>query len=68
MLGLENDPLIAQGMQYLLSKQRPDGTWVGDADDVYTAYHSAWTSIDGLRDYRFRGKARKLPVKWMVDK
>jgi hypothetical protein len=61
-LGFENDPLVLQGQQYLLSNQRPDGTWAGDQDDMYTAYHSAWTSIDALRDYRFRGKVRKVPA------
>lgn len=63
MLGFENDPLVLRGKQYLLSTQRPDGTWAGDPDDIFTAYHSAWTSIDGLRDYRFRGKVRKLSLK-----
>jgi hypothetical protein len=61
-LGFENDPLVLQGQQYLISNQRPDGTWAGDEDDMYTAYHSAWTSIDGLRDYRFRGKVKKVPA------
>ncbi len=62
MLGLENDALVLQGEQYLLSHQHPDGTWAGGQDDIYTAYHSAWTGIDGLRDYRFRGKVKKVPV------
>jgi hypothetical protein len=60
-LEMENDPLVLQGQQYLISSQRPDGAWAGDADDIYTEYHSAWTGIDGLRDYRFRGKVRKMP-------
>src|ERR1700694_3454504 len=29
-------PLIARGIAYLVSTQRPDGTWVGAAGDVYT--------------------------------
>jgi hypothetical protein len=60
-LDLENDPLVRQGTEYLLTTQRPDGTWAGDADDIYTAYHSAWTGLDGLRDYRFHGKVKRIP-------
>lgn len=59
--GFENDPEVQKGMQYLIEHQRPDGAWAGDQDDVYTEYHSAWTGIDGLRDYRFRGQTTKLP-------
>lgn len=61
--GFENDPQVQKGMEYLLANQRPDGAWAGDEDDVYTEYHSAWTGIDGLRDYHYRGQVRKLPVK-----
>lgn len=59
--GFENDPEVRKGMDYLISSQRPDGAWAGDEDDVYTEYHSAWTGIDGLRDYHFHGKVKKLP-------
>ncbi len=59
--GLENDPQVRRGMNYLISTQRADGTWAGDDSDTYTAYHSAWTGIDGLRDYRYRGRVRRLP-------
>jgi hypothetical protein len=59
--GFENDPQVIKGMDYLVSSQLADGTWVEDEDDVYTAYHSAWTGIDGLRDYRFHGMVKKLP-------
>jgi hypothetical protein len=61
-VGFEHDPQVVDGMAYLVSAQRPDGTWAGDRDDLYTEYHSAWTSIDALRDYRFRGRTKKLPV------
>lgn len=60
--GFKNDPQVAKGTDYLISTQRDDGTWVGDKDDVYTEYHSAWTGIDGLRNYRFHGRIRKLPL------
>jgi hypothetical protein len=60
--GLENDALVRQGTEFLLAHQLPDGAWVSEQDrSLYTAYHSAWTGIDGLRDYRFRGKIKKLP-------
>jgi hypothetical protein len=61
--GFENDTLVKKGMEYLISAQRADGAWTGDADDLYTEYHSAWTAIDGLRDYRYHGTVRKLPAK-----
>jgi hypothetical protein len=49
-----HDPLIREGFEFLLSVQNPDGTW-GDAKDpdLYERYHPTWTSIDGLRDYRW---------------
>lgn len=52
---------VEKGIEYLLASQRADGAWAGDKDDVYTAYHSAWTGIDGLRDYRYRGRVKSLP-------
>ena len=59
--GLENDPQVGKGMDYLISSQRSDGSWAGDDGDTYTAYHSAWAGIDGLRDYRYRGQVKSLP-------
>ena len=53
------DDLIRKGFDYLLSVQNPDGSW-GDLDesDTYARYHPTWTSVDGLRDYRW---TRVLP-------
>lgn len=59
--GFEDDPQVAKGIRYLLDRQRPDGTWGDDDDDIYTAYHAAWTAIDGLRDYHFHGRVTRLP-------
>src|SRR6266700_552354 len=59
--GFESDPQVSKGMDYLISSQFADGAWVEDEDDAYTAYHSAWTGIDGLREYRFHGMVKKLP-------
>jgi hypothetical protein len=59
--GLESDPQVQKGMDYLVSTQRADGAWAGEDGDTYTAYHSAWTGIDGLRDYHYRNQVRSLP-------
>ena len=61
-LGLTNlDPVIQRGVTYVLSKQNPDGSW-GDPHDtnIYNRYHSTWTAVDGLMEYRFR-PARSCP-------
>ncbi len=60
--GFAGDPDVRAGEQYLISAQRADGSWAGDPNDTYTAYHSAWTGLDGLRDYRFHGRVKKLPT------
>jgi hypothetical protein len=59
----ESDPLIRNGVAYVLSKQNADGSW-GDPDDadVYNRYHSTWTAIDGLRQYAWRGQRLSFPV------
>jgi hypothetical protein len=59
--GFERDPQVKDGVKFLISTQLPDGAWADSDDGGYTAYHSAWTGIDGLRDYHFRGKVEKLP-------
>jgi hypothetical protein len=53
----EADPLIRTGIEFILSRQNPDGSW-GDpqSDDIYMRYHPTWTAIDGLRDYAWRGE------------
>jgi hypothetical protein len=58
----ESDPVIQQGMTYLLDNQRPDGTW-GPADeaDYYTLYHAAWTGIDGLKGCCWQGERLSFP-------
>jgi hypothetical protein len=59
----ESDPLIRNGVTYVLSKQNADGSW-GDPNDtdVYNRYHSTWTAIDGLRQYAWRGQRLSFPV------
>jgi hypothetical protein len=52
-LGFE-DKLIRVGFDYLLSVQNADGSWGDPKDpDPYGRYHPTWTSVDGLRDYRW---------------
>lgn len=55
-------PLIRTGMEFLLSRQNPDGSW-GDMkeDDIYHRYHPTWTAIDGLRQYAWRGLRLSFP-------
>jgi hypothetical protein len=51
--------LVRAGFDFLLSVQNPDGSWGDTRDrDPYGRYHPTWTSIDGLRDYRW---GRVLP-------
>ena len=61
--GLEDDhPLVRRGIDYLLSRQNPDGSWGDvDAEDIYQRYHPTWTAIDGLREYRWRGRGLSFP-------
>ena len=59
--GLRDDPLVTEGMRYLVATQRADGTWADDDADLYTHFHSVWAAIDGLRDYRAGGRVRRLP-------
>lgn len=59
----DNDPMIRDGIEYLLAHQNPDGSW-GDPnlDDVYIRYHTTWTSIGGLLDYAWHGERVRFPA------
>jgi hypothetical protein len=58
----DSHPLIRTGMEFLLARQNPDGSW-GDmkAGDVYERYHPTWTAVDGLREYRWHGERLSFP-------
>lgn len=49
----DTDPVMRKGRAFILEQQRADGGW-GDAGDEYGRFHSVWTCIDGLRDYRWQ--------------
>lgn len=58
----DEHPLIRRGLDYLLSCQNADGSWgEADEDDLYNQYHPTWTAIDGLREYRWRGRGLSFP-------
>lgn len=55
-------PLIRKGIDYLLANQNPDGSWGElEADDIYQRYHPTWTAVDGLREYKWRGRRLSFP-------
>jgi hypothetical protein len=58
----EQDPLIQEGMAFVLARQHADGSWgERDGEDPYTPYHSTWTAISGLMDYAWAGEAVSFP-------
>jgi hypothetical protein len=58
----DRDPEIRRGVAFLLATQNEDGTWGNPKDpDVYNRYHSTWTALDGLIEYRFK-PARACPL------
>lgn len=54
--------LIREGMDYLLARQNPDGSW-GDpqVEWIYARYHPTWTAVDGLREHLWRGTRLRFP-------
>jgi hypothetical protein len=50
---------MRSGFDFLLSRQNPDGSWgITKTTDIDRRYHSTWTAVDGLREYRW---TRVLP-------
>jgi hypothetical protein len=45
--------MIQEGFRYLLRTQNADGSWGDLTESPYGRYHSTWTAVDGLRDYRW---------------
>ena len=52
----ESDPLMQSGVEFILSRQNPDGSWgeINEADN-YIRYHTTWTAINGVMQYAWRG-------------
>jgi hypothetical protein len=58
----EKDPLIRNGIDYLLSHQNRDGSWGHvNEPDIYTRYHTTWTGIGGVMRYGWRGERVTVP-------
>jgi hypothetical protein len=54
-----SDPLIQQGIDYLLSVQNSDGSWGNpNRQDAYDRYHTTWTGIGGIQSFQW---TRVLP-------
>ena len=58
----ESDPLMRSGVEFLLSRQNPDGSWgeVQEADH-YVRYHTTWTAMNGVMKYAWRGEGTVFP-------
>ena len=58
----DSHALVRAGVSYLLATQKEDGSW-GDHDEeeTYARYHTTWTAVDGLREYRWRGVGLSFP-------
>lgn len=57
----EKDDLIRSAVDYELSHQNADGSWGALSQGPYGRYHSTWTAVDGLREYRFEGQRLRRP-------
>jgi hypothetical protein len=51
----DTDAVILEGRRFLLDTQQADGGWGDEDGDPYGQFHTLWTAIDGLRDYRWHG-------------
>lgn len=62
-LGLTSqDPLMRQGMEYLLAHQNRDGSWGKRTErDIYLRYHPTWNAVAALSEYAWRGEGLSHP-------
>ena len=49
------DSRVRRSVESLLAAQNQDGSWGNPKEsDAYTRYHSTWTALDGIQQYRAR--------------
>jgi hypothetical protein len=57
-----DDPLMRQGIDYLLSHQNSDGSWGNVRErDIYLRYHPTWNAVAALSEYAWRGEGLSHP-------
>ncbi|MBD0372912.1 MAG: hypothetical protein ICV60_18860 [Pyrinomonadaceae bacterium] len=63
------DPLMRQGMEYLLAHQNRDGSWGNRRErDIYLRYHPTWNAVAALSEYAWRGERLSHPeLKSMLE-
>jgi hypothetical protein len=56
------DPLIRTAIDFLLSRQNPDGSWgLPDQSGAYTPYHATSTALNALSDFAYREERVTFP-------
>jgi hypothetical protein len=56
------DPLMREGMEYLLEHQNRDGSWGNRRErDIYLRYHPTWNAVAALSEYAWRGEGLSHP-------
>ena len=59
----DDDPQVRRGFEFLLESQQADGSWGSwDANSLYTGFHATWAAVDGLREFRRRGRGISFPA------
>jgi hypothetical protein len=63
--GKDDSPLVANAIEYLLRKQKRDGSWgtrEDKAGDPYDAFHPTWTAVVAIQYSSFAVKTPQTPV------
>jgi hypothetical protein len=58
----DDDPLLLRARAFLLQTQDLNGGWGDEDGDEYAYFHTVWTGLDGLREYRVRRYLTLGPV------